>query len=103
MVNDDTIALLEAPHPGTALDYLAGRLMAGDFILISFGPLPEMLPVNGPDIASANSGGFHPDKYLSVARFRNRNFLEDNCTIPRKIRCFHTFFHNLLLPSVIVC
>jgi hypothetical protein len=78
MVHDNAVALLEPPHAGAALDDLAGRLMPGYFILVSFRPFAEVFAVNGPDVASANRGRFCFDENLAVPRFGNVDFLDDD-------------------------
>jgi hypothetical protein len=89
MVNDNPVTFLETAHSRTAFDDLAGGFMAGDFVLVPFGTFPEVLAVNGPDVASADRRRLHLNEHFAVPGLRNRYVLEDHGAISRQIRGFH--------------
>ena len=68
VVDDDAIALAQPPHAGAQRHDLAGRLMSADHPLVGLRALPEMLAVDGPQVAAADRGRPHREHHLTVAR-----------------------------------
>jgi hypothetical protein len=97
MIHNHPGALLKTPDSGTFLHNLATGFMAGNDPLVSLGALTYMFPVNGPDIAAADSTSLHLDQYLSVSRGWNWNILQNHRTISGKVSALHRSLHNLLL------
>ncbi|MCP1428174.1 hypothetical protein J3D45_000672 [Microbacterium foliorum] len=54
VVDDDTVADLQVFYSCSECDDLAGRFMAGDYVLVSLGALAQVLSVDGPEIAPAD-------------------------------------------------
>ena len=76
--------------------------MPGNYILVGFGAMPQMLPIDSPNITPANRRGFHLHQNLTVTRFWNGESVilypapaGQNDTFHRFLRYVFDFFRVL--------
>jgi hypothetical protein len=96
MVYDNSRPLPEAQDSRPFFHDLPAGFVSGNHILIAFGTLSHMLPVNSTDIAPTDSRSFHLYQNLTVARPGDRYVLENYRTVSREISPLHCSFHNYL-------
>jgi hypothetical protein len=94
-------------HPGTffkPLDsraffyHLTAGFVARDNPLVPFGTLSQVFPVNGADIAAADSGRLGLNQHLAPARCGDRIIFKNSGAISGKECPFHGSLHiNLLI------
>jgi len=71
MIENHAIANAELGATRSDSDDLSAWLVPGDHVAIRFVAATQMFAINGSDITTADTRGFHLDKDLTVTRFRN--------------------------------
>jgi hypothetical protein len=94
MVHHNPGAFFKTPDARPLFYHLAAGFVPGDYVLVAFGALSRMFPVNGPYVASADGAGFGLYQNLPVARLGNGYVLENYRTVSGEIRPFHRSFHK---------
>jgi hypothetical protein len=71
MIENHAIANAEPGATRSDSDDLSAWLVPGDHVTIRFVAATQMFAINGSDVTTADTRGFHLDKDLTVTRFRN--------------------------------
>ena len=99
MINDDSVALLEASEALALLyDHAAGLMSRNHSGDIAFRPLSHMRSVDAADIASADRRGLRLDQHLSMARLRDLKLLHLHRAVAGKRRPPHSHFFHFFFP-----
>jgi hypothetical protein len=93
----DDYAVADAKTPTTRTDFydLPTGFMAGDYTLISFWPLAEMLVVNAANVRTADRRDLHPEEHFAVRGSRNRQAPQLNFVISGKVCGPHALLAGL--------
>jgi hypothetical protein len=93
MINYNTIPFFKPLQAGSFFHNLPTRFMPGNFVLVSLGPLPDVLTVNGPDIAPANGRRLGFDQDLTMPGLRNGKLSKFHGAVSGKHGSRHHFAH----------
>src|SRR5215472_7436123 len=93
MVNYNAIPFFKPLQAGSFFHNLPTRFMPSNFVLVSFGPLPDVLTVNRSDITPTNRGRFRFDQGLTMSGFGNRKLSKFYGAVSRQHGSPHRLAH----------
>src|SRR5689334_2187660 len=89
VVDDNPVAHPEPTRARTEGHDLAAGLVTGDHPLVGLRPVPQVLAVDGADVAAADRRGAHADEHLTVPGARDLEGDELDGAVPGQADALH--------------
>ena len=89
MVDDDPVADGDVGDAGADRHDPAGRLVAGDHVLVGLRAGAEVLAIDGAQVAAADRGGSRGDQHLAVSGLGVRHLAHVDDSLPGQPHAAH--------------